>query len=167
VEYGTTTAYGSTTTIDTSLVTSHTVILGELTPDTTYHYRVKSKDTSDNEGVSSADTFSTAALVKPKQPTNLSPADGTIDIVLAPGLLCSAFSDPDMGDSHYASRWQIASDDLFASIVYDSSIDTSNLTSISIPPGMLTYGTPTTGVSGIKTASGTGRSGRAIPTSRR
>ena len=43
VEYGLTTQYGSLTTLDARLVTSHTVGLTGLTPDTTYHYRVKSK----------------------------------------------------------------------------------------------------------------------------
>lgn len=44
VEYGTTTSYGSTTNLNASLVTDHTVVVSGLAPDTTYHYRVKSKD---------------------------------------------------------------------------------------------------------------------------
>ena len=48
VEYGLTTAYGSQTTLDLSLVTSHSVSLSGLLASTLYHYRVKSKDASNN-----------------------------------------------------------------------------------------------------------------------
>ena len=44
VEYGTTTGYGSTTTFNPSLQTSHFQTLSGLTTNTLYHYRVKSKD---------------------------------------------------------------------------------------------------------------------------
>jgi N-acetylmuramoyl-L-alanine amidase len=59
VEYGQTTAYGSITTLDPSLVTSHSVGLTGLVKRTTYHYRVKSKDASNNEAVSGDYTFTT------------------------------------------------------------------------------------------------------------
>jgi len=52
VEYGPTTAYGSTTSLDHNLVTVHSVMVTGLIPNTTYHYRVKSKDGSSNEAVS-------------------------------------------------------------------------------------------------------------------
>src|SRR5207253_4887198 len=48
VEYGLTTAYGSLTTLNTSLVLSHSQALSGLTPATLYHYRVKSKDAAGN-----------------------------------------------------------------------------------------------------------------------
>jgi outer membrane lipoprotein-sorting protein len=66
VEYGTTSAYGSTTTLNENLVTSHSVTLSELTSGTTYHYRVKSKDASGNEKNSGDYTFITAS---PGEPT--------------------------------------------------------------------------------------------------
>src|SRR6185312_5799104 len=44
VEYGPTTAYGSSTTLDTSLVTGHSQALSGLSPGTLHHYRVKSRD---------------------------------------------------------------------------------------------------------------------------
>jgi hypothetical protein len=43
VEYGTTTAYGSSA-ADSALTTSHTIILGTLTPSTAYPLRVTSKN---------------------------------------------------------------------------------------------------------------------------
>src|SRR5205823_14992845 len=44
VEYGTTTAYGSTSALNGSLVTAHSIALSGLTGATVYHYRVKSRD---------------------------------------------------------------------------------------------------------------------------
>jgi len=60
VEYGTTTAYGNTTPEDPALVTAHTVQLTGLQPNTTYHFRVKSKDGANNAAVSGDYTFTTA-----------------------------------------------------------------------------------------------------------
>ncbi len=60
VEYGTTTAYGSLTPLDAALVTGHSVPLGGLSADTTYHYRVISKDAAGNQSVSADSTFTTA-----------------------------------------------------------------------------------------------------------
>ncbi len=62
VEYGLTTSYGSTTPLDSTLVTSHSVSLSQLDPSTTYHYRVKSKDESGNEAVSADYNFATSEI---------------------------------------------------------------------------------------------------------
>lgn len=61
VEYGTTTAYGSTTVLDTNKVTSHSVNLSGLTPGTLYHFRVKSDNTG-GLSVSGDYTFTTNSL---------------------------------------------------------------------------------------------------------
>ena len=65
VEYGLTTAYGSTTVLDSTLVTSHTVTVSGLTQGTLYHYRVRSRDASGNERISSDFTFTTSDTVPP------------------------------------------------------------------------------------------------------
>ncbi|HUE69823.1 MAG TPA: fibronectin type III domain-containing protein, partial [Pirellulaceae bacterium] len=75
VEYGTTTSYGSSTTLNTSLVTSHSQVLSGLNPDTTYHYRVKSRDAAGNLATSGDFTFTTAATVD-----TTAPAADIIDI---------------------------------------------------------------------------------------
>jgi Bacterial Ig domain/Purple acid Phosphatase, N-terminal domain len=59
VEYGTTTSYGSTTSLNGNSVKSHMQVVSNLTPATTYHYRVKSKDSSGTALVSSDATFTT------------------------------------------------------------------------------------------------------------
>lgn len=62
VEYGTTTGYGLSSTLDNTLVTSHTVNLTGLVDGTTYHYRARSRDSSNNESVSVGGTFTTNTL---------------------------------------------------------------------------------------------------------
>ncbi|MBI2669681.1 MAG: DUF2341 domain-containing protein [Candidatus Yanofskybacteria bacterium] len=60
VEYGTTTSYGFSTALNTSLVAAHSANLTGLTASTLYHYRVKSKDASSNLATSGDFTFTTA-----------------------------------------------------------------------------------------------------------
>ena len=61
VEYGLTSSYGSQTTLNTSLVISHSQSLSSLTPNTVYNYRVKSRDSAGNLSTSGNFTFTTAA----------------------------------------------------------------------------------------------------------
>jgi hypothetical protein len=61
VEYGTTTAYGSSTTLNSTLVTSHSVALNSLAASTPYHYRVKSADAAGNLATSGDNIFTTSA----------------------------------------------------------------------------------------------------------
>jgi chitodextrinase len=60
VEYGTTTSYGSQTSLVAGLVTAHSQNLSNLTASTLYHYRVKSSDAAGNQAVSADNTFTTA-----------------------------------------------------------------------------------------------------------
>jgi hypothetical protein len=62
VEYGTTTTYGSMTTLNSTLVTSHVASLTGLTGGTLYHYRVRSKDPAGNLAMSGDFTFTTTAV---------------------------------------------------------------------------------------------------------
>jgi hypothetical protein len=68
VVYGTTTSYGSTTPLNTSLVTSHTVSLSGLTPSSAYHFQVKSQDGSGSSASSGDLTFTTSAVSNPTSP---------------------------------------------------------------------------------------------------
>jgi hypothetical protein len=61
VAYGTTSAYGSTSPLDSTLVTNHSVILSGLTPSTTYHYQALSHDSLGALASSADFTFTTAA----------------------------------------------------------------------------------------------------------
>jgi len=61
VDYGTTTAYGSSTTLNSTLATNHSAALSGLTASATYHYRVKSADAAGNLATSGDNTFTTSA----------------------------------------------------------------------------------------------------------
>jgi purple acid phosphatase-like protein len=69
VEYGTTTAYGSSTTLNTSLVTSHSEALSGLVASSLYHYRVKSRDAAGNLATSGDLTFTTSSTRDITPPT--------------------------------------------------------------------------------------------------
>ncbi len=61
VEYGTTSAYGSLSPWHSALVTAHSVLLTGLNANTTYHYRVHSRDAAGNLATSADFTFTTTA----------------------------------------------------------------------------------------------------------
>jgi peroxiredoxin len=63
VEYGVAATYGTSSQLDEMLMASHSVSLSGLTPDTTYHFRVKSKDAGKNEALSADQTFKTLSSV--------------------------------------------------------------------------------------------------------
>ncbi len=77
VEYGQTTAYGLSTTLNSTLSTNHTATLSPLSTNTLYHYRVKSRDAAGNLAVSGDNTFrtGTAGNVSPSVTVG-SPNDG-------------------------------------------------------------------------------------------
>jgi len=60
VDYGLTSAYGSSTTVNTTMVTSHSQALTGLTALTLYHFRVTSRDAAGNSVTSGDFTFTTA-----------------------------------------------------------------------------------------------------------
>jgi RHS repeat-associated protein len=60
VVYGTTQAYGQSTTLNPALVTAHSQVLSGLADGMTYYYRVKSKDAAGNLATSAEFTFTTA-----------------------------------------------------------------------------------------------------------
>ncbi len=59
VEYGPTSGYGVFTVVDSELITSHSVSISGLDSNTTYHFRVISKDAADNSSTSGDNTFTT------------------------------------------------------------------------------------------------------------
>ncbi|MBI5665475.1 MAG: choice-of-anchor D domain-containing protein [Nitrospirae bacterium] len=80
VEYGTSVSYGSTTTVNTVMVTSHSQNISGLTASKLYHYRVVSRDSSGNQAVSGDYTFTTQALPVPVDYYCDSDNDGYINI---------------------------------------------------------------------------------------
>ena len=60
LDYGTTSAYGTLSTLQPSLATTHAQTLNGLAPGTTYYVRGRSRDFSGNLGISNGVTFRTA-----------------------------------------------------------------------------------------------------------
>jgi phosphodiesterase/alkaline phosphatase D-like protein len=65
VDYGWTDAYGWSTPLNNSYTQGHLVRLTGLIPNSTYHFRVKSRDITNNEGVSGNNTVPTLDTVPP------------------------------------------------------------------------------------------------------
>jgi hypothetical protein len=68
VEYGPTNALGSSTLPDPALVSSHSQSLTGLSPNTTYFYRVLSRDGAGNQSVSPISSFTTPLIDPPSAP---------------------------------------------------------------------------------------------------
>ena len=116
-----------------------TVPAGVLSVYTTYYWQVRHQDCHGAWSDYSAETYFTT-LSPPGQPTNITPANKALHVSLAPMLIASAFSDPQAGDKHAASQWQITTTPgVYSSPVFDRS--GTNLTQISVPSGVLTYST--------------------------
>ncbi len=92
VEYGLNTSYGSETSLDTNLVTSHSVALSGLSGGTTFHFIVKSKDEAGNEKRDTDRTFVTSST-----------ADTTAPIISA--VSTSAVSTPGDTSSSVIITW--------------------------------------------------------------
>ena len=60
VDYGTSTIYGSSTPVDSAMVTSHQVVLSGLAPGTVYYYQVRSTDSKSNNAHSAGHSFKTS-----------------------------------------------------------------------------------------------------------
>lgn len=68
VEYGPTSAYGTSSALEAALTGAHRIDLSGLTPTTTYHYRVLSRDVSGNAAASADATFTTTSAAQPASP---------------------------------------------------------------------------------------------------
>ena len=60
IDYGTSASYGSSTAVDSTMVTSHQAAITNLAIGTLYHFRVRSTDANNNSAVSGDLTFATA-----------------------------------------------------------------------------------------------------------
>ena len=98
VAYGTTNSYGSTTALNNTLVTSHTVNVSGLAASTTYHYQVLSQNAQGNMSSSGDFTFTTVAQPAGPQPLFLLHADAsevsgvTNGSVVTPSVAPSGFT---------------------------------------------------------------------------
>jgi len=75
--------------------------------------------------------------IVPTRPSNVSPAANTSVSNLTPSLTANAFSDGAIGSTQVAAEWIV---NYGRGVVYDSGIDTTHLTSLTVPAGKLTVG---------------------------
>ena len=126
---------------DASNLTSITVPPSLLNYSTTYYWHVRQKD---NHGVWSEWSAETSLAVghSPNQPSNIVLPTAATGVSLTPTLQCSPFSDPDSGNLHSASQWQVRTTSVsYSSPIYDSGTDNANLTITTIPSGLLSHST--------------------------
>src|ERR1035437_4940266 len=77
---GTTTSYGLSTTLDTSLVTSHSQAITGLSANTLYHFKAQSIDAASNSVFSNDYTFSTAQAGSTITSVSVSPSTLSINV---------------------------------------------------------------------------------------
>jgi len=124
VDYGTTTAYGSNV-ADTATVTSHSVTLTGLTPNTTYHYQVSGTDTFGQNAASPDATFTTTIVVGPAShfalATTATPTAGT-----AFSFTVTALDDAGNTATDYAGTMHFTSTDSSAGVVLPANASLTN-----------------------------------------
>ena len=76
----------------------------------------------------------------PYKPTLLTPTNGTVNASLTPDLMTNIFVDPDSGDQHKQTEWQISKQSDFSTTVLNTIRDTS-LISFVVPKFVLVKGT--------------------------
>jgi predicted secreted protein len=107
VDYGLTTSYGSSSTLNSTLVTSHSVPLSGLSASTTYHARARSRDAAGNLSISGDVTFATGAITPPPSGWPHEPAG------------FAAFASTSL-DSFGGNGWNIVNSSGLATIVADA-----------------------------------------------
>jgi hypothetical protein len=125
---------------DAEHLTQIEILSGVLGYSNTYYWRVRHQDNHVTWSEWSAEASFTTLNREPHQPVNALPANGATSVSRTSMLQSSAFSDPDAGDTHMASQWQISSTaGDYSSPIFDSGFDAGHLTSIDIPSGTLDY----------------------------
>lgn len=94
VLYGTSTAYGASSTVSGNYATNQSVTLSGLTPSTTYHYAVVSGDAAGNINSSTDQMFTTAFSNSTSTGTNNASSSASSSIALNPtsGMAGSSFT---------------------------------------------------------------------------
>lgn len=116
-------------------------MISGLTENSTYHFVVRAyagSDASDYSNEATYDCTTTSSNNDPSpptQPATISPADTSQNISLEPTLTSGEFQDPDAGDVHAQTRWQIYRLDN-DECIYDV-ISNSDLTALDVPPETL------------------------------
>lgn len=132
--------------ISTDDLTEITVPEDALEYDRMYIWRVRYQDGDGRWSAwSAAFDFTTepdpdgAGFDRPDTPMLVSPVDGAVNQSLTPLLRASAFSHADEQIVHASSQWQIAGDEAFSELVWDSGEDASAAIETAVPSGRLDH----------------------------
>jgi hypothetical protein len=113
VEYGATDAYGSETSLDTELSTTHSVTLQNLAQDTEYHFRAKSKDKADNESLSRDKDFKTELAQPDFSISDLSLSHDRITVWQQADVIATAeVTNTGEADGIYTAIWKVDGDEV-------------------------------------------------------
>ena len=126
---------------DASHLTS--IVVPSLSYFTTYYWHVRYQDNRGSWSDWSAETsFTVFGPSPPNQPCSIVPPTAATGVSLLATLQSSPFSDPDSGNSHSASQWQVREvSGSYSSPIYDTGTDRASLTIKRIPSGILSQST--------------------------
>jgi hypothetical protein len=105
--------------------------------------RIVAKDADDNYLIADGVLTITDTLSSndpPSPPVLITPADGATGVSLTAELRTRAFSDPDSGDTHLQTEWQVSKMNDFSSLTLDTT-STSRLVTLTVPRFVLEEGT--------------------------
>lgn len=127
--------------VDTSNLLRVQVPADVLQPDTIYYWCVRHQDCRGTWSKYSVKTAFTTGS-PPERPWNESPADGAAGVLLTPTLMASPFADPEPGDSHLASEWQITTNPGdYSAPVLRQRVEREGLTELAVRSDVLLSGT--------------------------
>jgi hypothetical protein len=109
VEYGRTNAYGDTTPLAVAGVTAHTAALGGLLAGTTYHLRVRSRDSDAVLALSTDHILTVAAAVS----VSISPSNATVVSSATQQLMALVSNTPNAAVTWSATAGTVNSSGLF------------------------------------------------------
>lgn len=92
-----------------------------------YHVRARNGDGEATAYSASVSQSTAACNVAPNTPVNQVPVNGSFINATVPTLVASSFSDPDAGDTHSASQWQVCLDAVCSYDLWDSGTDSPTI----------------------------------------
>lgn len=121
-------------------VTSHTVPGSSLAIDETYYWRARFQDEDGKWSEWTEVTWFSTADIYVSTPSITSPPNNDTDVGETPTFASSAYNVVNGPENHISTDWEVrlAADD---SLIWSSSADTSNKTSITMPSGELVAST--------------------------
>ncbi len=143
MDYGTTPSYGTTTTLDTNMVTSHAVDLTNLLSSQLYHFRVRSRNGASLEGMSGDYAFTTgvdttAPVISDLQIAGVTSSSATITWTTddpstsqAQYGMTAAYGQSTTEDTNLATAHVVTITGLAPSTVYHYKIKSTNNASLS------------------------------------